>query len=270
MSDEQINHPRALARQRFVAALCIAILSIVYLAGYVQWSRMASKPQRTIASAQLAALAPPPDPGRLLYAPDVLPAHVNGGEAPVVSSIPTKQPVVFLTIDDGVFREPEAAVKMRDAGVPATLFLTQQYVLHSPGYFSFVAKETGSAIENHTATHKNLTMLGYADQRQEICPASDHFADVYGKRPKLFRPPYGLYNHDTLRVTAACGMKAAVLWSALVENGTVHYQIGDRLRAGDIVLMHFTSSFKQDLQAFVDASKAAGLHPQLLEDWLSP
>lgn len=270
MTDEQINHPQHIAHQRLVAATCIAVLSVVYLAGYVQWSKMVASPQHTIASAQMAALTPPPDPGRLAYAPDVAPAQVTGNEASVIYKVPTKQPVVFLTIDDGVVRDPEAAAKMRESNVPASLFLTQQYVNHSPGYFSNMAEQTGSAIENHTVSHKDLTLYGYEDQKSQICPASDHYADVYGKRPRLFRPPYGMYNHDTVRATAACGMKAVVLWSALVENGAMHYQVGDHLRAGDIVLMHFTPSFKQDLKAFVEASKAAGLHPQLLEDWLTP
>jgi peptidoglycan/xylan/chitin deacetylase (PgdA/CDA1 family) len=270
MTDEQINHSKHIAHQRLVAAISIAFLSIVYLAGYVQWNKMVASPQHTIASAQMAALAPPPDPGRLVYAPDVAPAQVTGNEAPVIYKVPTKQPVVFLTIDDGVVRDPEAAAKMRESNVPASLFLTQQYVNHSPGYFSNMAEQTGSAIENHTVSHKDLTLYGYEDQKSQICPASDHYADVYGKRPRLFRPPYGMYNQDTARATAACGMKAVVLWSALVEDGAMHYQIGDHLRAGDIVLMHFTPSFQQDLKAFVEASKTAGLHPQLLEGWLAP
>ena len=31
----------------------------------------------------------------------------------------------------------------------------------------------------------------------------------YGKRPTLFRPPYGNYNEDTLRAAKSCGIKAA-------------------------------------------------------------
>jgi len=63
-----------------------------------------------------------------------------------------------------------------------------------------------------------------------------------------------------------CGMKAVVTWIAKANGGSMQYQIGDKLRAGDIVLMHFRPEFKSDLQAFVDAEKAAGLHTELLED----
>jgi hypothetical protein len=48
----------------------------------------------------------------------------------------------------------------------------------------------------------------------------------------------------------------------------MQYQIGNGLRPGDIVLMHFRPEFRSDMQAFVDAENAAGLHTELLEDWL--
>ena len=48
----------------------------------------------------------------------------------------------------------------------------------------------------------------------------------------------------------------------------MQYQVGHSLRAGDIVLMHFRPEFAKDMKAFVDAETAAGLHTELLEDWL--
>ena len=63
-------------------------------------------------------------------------------------------------------------------------------------------------------------------------------------------------------------MKAVVLWIAKANGGSMQYQVGNRLRPGDIVLMHFRPEFAQDMQAFVDAEKAAGLHTVLLEDWI--
>lgn len=265
MTDDM--HPREVARQRFIATICVSVLAIIYLAGYVQVHKLMSAPQQNMAAAPLADLTPAP--GRLLYAPDVAPLTVQNGLAPVVAHIPTKQPVVFLTIDDGVYKEPEAAAKMRAANVPASLFLTQRYVSPQPGYFSYVAKQTGSVIENHTLDHKDMSPMNYQDQKAEICQTNEIYAKVYGKRPALFRPPYGNYNENTQRAVAACGLKAIVTWKALVQNGAIEYQAASSLRPGDIVLMHFTPAFKQDLQAFIAASKAAGLQPQLLEDWLA-
>jgi len=270
MLNEPNFHPHAVKHQRVMATICIVVLSIAYLAGYVQLHKMISLPQRSVASTQLMQqLRPPIEPASLAFAPDVPTPVPQGGLAPLVFTIPTKQPVVFLTIDDGVYREPEAAAKMRAARVPASLFLVQRYVSAAPGYFSYVAQQTGSAIEDHTLDHKDLRDLNYKDQRNEICTTADIYKQVYGKRPTLLRPPYGDYNEDTRRAAASCGLSAVVLWHALVQDGAMQYQVGNTLRPGDIVLMHFTPAFKKDLQAFLDASKAAGLTPQLLEDWLT-
>ncbi len=266
MTDDM--HPQEVARQRIVAAICVTILAIIYLAGYVQLHKLISAPQQNVAAAQLTGLAPAASPARLLYAPDVVSPSVQNGLAPVITRIPTNQPVVFLTIDDGVYKEPEAAAMMRAAGVPASLFLTQRYVSAQPGYFSNIAKQTGSVIENHTLDHKDLHLLSYEDQKKEMCSTNDIYEQVYGKRPTLVRPPYGNYDEDTQRAAAACGLRGLIIWKALVQNGVVEYQATNALHPGDIVLMHFTPAFKQDLQAFIVASNAAGLQPQLLESWL--
>jgi len=252
--------------QRVIATVCISVLSIVYLAGYVQWHKIVGDPQRSVASAQLTSLTPT-SPAPMVYAPDVTLPPVKDGLAPLVYTVPTKLPVVFLTIDDGVYREPEAAARMRAAHVPASFFLVQSYVSQTPGYFSNLAKQTGSVIEDHTMDHKDLRDLSYHDQYNEICQTADIFKQVYGKRPTIMRPPYGDFNTDTQRAAAACGIKGVIIWHALIQDGAVQYQVGNSFRPGDVVLMHFTPNFKKDLQAFIDASKAAGLTPQLLEDW---
>lgn len=260
--------PKITARQRLIAALCIGFLSIAYLVGYVQFHRLPTLFTPDIP--QLAVLAPPPAPPRPVFVPDAPRPQVQDGMAPIVSSIDTSQPVVFLTIDDGVHQDPAAAAKMREAKVPASLFLTGQYATPAATYFRDLAFLSGSRIQNHTLVHPELIWMTPEEQRHEICGASDELARVYGERPKLFRPPYGSFNTATLQIVAECGMQALVLWTAVVRNGAMHYQVGDHLRPGDIVLMHFSPTFQQDIQAFVDASRRSGLEPQLLEDWLLP
>lgn len=263
METNRRNHSTVISLQGVVATMCIVLLCIVYLAGYVQWQHLVGTLSRPVSAARLH----PRPLSRLAYAPDVILPPVSDGKAPALYRVPTSLPVVFLTIDDGYFPEPEAAAKMNEAQIPASLFLTQRYVSRTPSYFEDLAKRTGSVIEDHTLTHKDLVKLTYNDQRTEVCVTADIYGQLYGKRPTLFRPPYGDYNDDTLRAAGSCGLRAVVLWTALVEDGAMQYQRGSKLRAGDIVLMHFTPNFKSDLQAFIDAARAAGLTPQLLEDW---
>lgn len=207
----------------------------------------------------------PPFPSKHDY---ILPA-ISNGLAPVISRIPTKEPVVFLGIDDGVYKQPFELQLMQDNHIKASLFLANRFIRDDPNFFQPFIQE-GSLIEDHTLDHKLLSSLGYDQQRQEICDMADLEQQEFGRRPVLFRPPGGSYNTDTQRAAADCGMKAVVLWIAKANGGSMQFQIGHQLRAGDIVLMHFRPEFRQDMQAFMDAEGSAGLHTELLEEWINP
>ena len=112
---------------------------------------------------------------------------------------------------------------------------------------------------------KNQT---YDQQKADICGMSSYIFDHYGYRPTLFRPPGGAYSDTMRRAAADCGMKAIITWIAKANGGSMQYQIGNHLRPGDIVLMHFRPVFKDDFKAFIDAKNAADLQTELLEDWL--
>lgn len=192
---------------------------------------------------------------------------IKNGLAPLLSTIPTKEKVVFLGIDDGANKKDFELQMMKDNNIKASLFLANRFIKDNPSFFSdFVT--AGSLIENHTINHKLLSNLSYEDQKVEICGEADLQLKQFGRKPILFRPPGGSYNQDTQRAAADCGMKAVVLWIAKANGGAMQYQVGHTLRAGDIVLMHFRPEFAKDMQAFIDAENAAGLHTELLENWL--
>lgn len=195
-----------------------------------------------------------------------IPPVVNG-VAPFITHLPTKEPVIFLGIDDGQNKEQFELDLMQQYNVKASLFLANEFIKSDPGFFKPFQVE-GSVIEDHTLDHKLMSHLSYDEQKRQICGQADLEEKEYGARPVLFRPPGGDYNKDTLRAAAACGMKAVVNWIAKANGGAMQYQVGNKLRPGDVVLMHFRPEFRQDMQAFLNAQNAAGLHTELLEDWL--
>jgi hypothetical protein len=193
---------------------------------------------------------------------------IVGGLAPVISTIPTQEPVVFLGIDDGANKQQFELTMMQQNNIKASLFLANIFIKDNPQFFAQFQTE-GSMIENHSLNHLiPFNHLSYSEQVSEICGQADLEQKEFGVRPTLFRPPGGSYNVDTQRAAATCGMKAVVLWIAKANGGAMQYQIGKGLRPGDIVLMHFRPEFQSDLQAFIDAQNAAGLHTELLENWL--
>lgn len=204
---------------------------------------------------------------RFADAPPPKPVTVPAGpEAGWYSRIPTTQPVAFLTIDDGWIKKPEFRQLLLDAHVPVTLFLTINAVKDDPDYFRHLPANV--AIEAHTVTHQALRGKSYATQRREICGSADQLAQWYGHRPVFFRPPGGNKDATTLRATRDCGMKAAFFWKETVDKGKVRYQEGRRVRAGDIILMHFRERFVDDFIAALTAIHTAGLTPALLQDYV--
>jgi peptidoglycan/xylan/chitin deacetylase (PgdA/CDA1 family) len=189
------------------------------------------------------------------------------GIAPVISRVETTDPVVFLTIDDGHTRNPEVKAALEELGVPVSLFLVDGPVQADPEFFR---RLPDAVVESHTRTHPDLRTLPEEGQRAEICGNADTLERAFGRRPVLFRPPYGAYNEATARAAAACGMVAVVLWEVSVNGANVDFRTVPQLRPGDILLMHFRPSFVTELRALVDRAEGAGLRFALLEDYLVP
>lgn len=206
---------------------------------------------------------------RRTFIPDFALPPVKNGLAPVITRIHTKHPVVFLTIDDGNTKTPEMVRLMTEYDYPASLFLAKNAVHGDPAFFKAFQAQ-GSLIENHTVSH-NTSMVrqwSYQQQLNDIEGMQQYAAEQYGRRPTLFRPPGGAYSGAMQQAVAAAGMKAIVTWEAKANAGRMDYQVGNSLRPGDIVLMHFRPEFAADLAAFRAAQLAAGLEVVLLEDFL--
>ena len=54
-----------------------------------------------------------------------------------------------------------------------------------------------------------------------------------------------------------------------MNDGVLRTQ-GGPLQAGDIILMHFRTDLRWNLEVALDAAQAAGLHPAALEQYLTP
>jgi peptidoglycan/xylan/chitin deacetylase (PgdA/CDA1 family) len=133
----------------------------------------------------------------------------------VVERVRTRDPVVFLTYDDGAERDPRFVDLVRELRLPVSLFLTDSVV--GPGYAHFARlRAVGASVQNHTLDHTYLRGLPYAGQRAAICGQQDKLRARFGVRPRLFRPPYGAYDGTTLRAAADCGITAVVRWGVTV------------------------------------------------------
>ncbi|MGW7525357.1 polysaccharide deacetylase family protein [Streptomyces sp. NPDC054783] len=180
-------------------------------------------------------LARPPQP-----AARALPLGPQTGDRAlprVLDHVPTRDRVVFLTYDDGAEKDPRFVAMVRELRLPVSMFLTDSVA--GPGYGHFARLHgLGAGIENHTLDHRALAGLPYAGQRAEICGQQDRLRARLGLHPRLFRPPYGAYDTNTLRAAARCGISTVVLWRAAMTPTELVYTHGEHhLRPGDIVLV---------------------------------
>jgi peptidoglycan/xylan/chitin deacetylase (PgdA/CDA1 family) len=203
-------------------------------------------------------------------APAAVPIDVpEGSTAPIYFRLPVKAKVAFLTIDDGIVQLPQDVALMHAAHIPFTMFLIAPLAKKHPAFFEKL-EDVGGRIEDHTLTHTDLRGKSYAVQKNEICGARTMLTKSFGRAPVLFRPPYGAYDRTTLQAVHDCGMTAAIHWSETARNGKVFYQTTSHtIKPGDIILMHFRSTFASDLLAALNAIHRAGLTPARLEDYIS-
>ncbi|GAA3798301.1 hypothetical protein GCM10022226_17070 [Sphaerisporangium flaviroseum] len=194
----------------------------------------------------------------------------------MISAIPTKRKVVFLTIDDGWEQDPGFVELVRERAVPITVFALRDAVeargvpdasaaggrYVGAGKWSYFRelRDLGVPIEDHTLTHPNLWQLGYKAQKAEICGSAKVITEETGRRPTLFRPPFGNLNETTIRAAKACGISAVLLWTASVQpGGKISYQTPDmRLHPGDILLLHFRPHLARDFRILLDKIERRG------------
>ena len=250
------------------AGIAMLVVAVAVTAALVPASEEITTPHSVPdkASHQAISLAPArsPQPARD-------PAGMRAaGNSPVrvVDHVRTDAPVVFLTMDDGVTKSRSILRWFQRRQVPATAFLADADISLSYGYFKRLQR-SGVDIQNHTSGHVWLRGTSARFQRDEICSASKRFASVFGNRPRLLRPPFGVWDNRTRHAARRCGIRWIVQWSAVIDRGEVDYRSGfHRLRRGDIVLLHFTPSTTRDLALFLRLAKRSGLRPAYLQDYL--
>jgi peptidoglycan-N-acetylglucosamine deacetylase len=165
------------------------------------------------------------------------------GYTPYVRRAGSQHREIALTFDDGPGPyTPEVLAILRQMHVPATFFevgVLEQYFHASTS--EIVAM--GDPIGDHTQLHAPMSELSRANQRSEILQEAAAIGRYGAPFPRLFRPPYGLWNNATLSLLRKYRM-LMVLWTVDTNDyelpgvqSIVHAAV-DGARPGAIILMH--------------------------------
>ena len=176
-------------------------------------------------------------PCRMVYA-------AENGERSVYSSHFNEENKIALTFDDGPHPvyTPQILDILRQYGIHATFFLIGENAERYPELVLRILRE-GHEIGNHTYGHANLQKTEPEQIREEILSAENILLQIGDMRPKLLRPPGGLYDGRVCEAARALDYDI-ILWTvdtldwAHPSVETIEETVKSRVQCGDIILCH--------------------------------
>ena len=165
--------------------------------------------------------------------------------SPVLVRLPTQEPVVLLTNDDGPSQDTLEMLELLDAaGARATFFLVGERAAARPHLVREIVAR-GHGTGNHSATHPQAWFwaLSPGRLRREVGDTQAILERTAGTRPRWFRAVVGMANPFVAAALRAHGL-ARVAWSARGYDGVdgdparALARIERDLRPGAIVLLH--------------------------------
>jgi peptidoglycan/xylan/chitin deacetylase (PgdA/CDA1 family) len=204
--------------------------------------------------------------------------HAGPALAPIVPAVGRRLPVVlreeevegvFLTFDDGPHPRGTPAVLevLREAGQTATFFLAGEQVEQRPALAAEIVA-AGHRVELHCHRHRNqlrLTPRALLDDAERGRAAIE---EASGQEIADYRPPYGIFSGAGLAAIRSRGWRP-VLWSQWGRDWTrrataasITRKATDRVRPGDIVLLHDADFYS----ARNSWERTASALPRILEE----
>lgn len=168
----------------------------------------------------------------------------DGGVSCVVRRVSDCGKKIALTFDDGPHEKytEEILEILREFDIKATFFVIGS---NAKTYPRLIEKELdeGHEVENHTFNHIYLKCADEEQIKAEVTENEAVISGITACKPKLLRPPGGLYDSRLFEIAKQLDYKI-VLWSVdtcdwshpTPEN--IAANVLEDVRDGDIILMH--------------------------------
>lgn len=126
--------------------------------------------------------------------------------------------------------------------VHATFFVVGQWVDKYPEAVKALS-DAGNEVMNHSDTHPHMPQLSREAMQKQVAQCDAKIEKITGKKPTLFRPPYGDYNNnviETLRGT----QHDVIQWSVDsldwkgISASAIQQRVLPKVRPGSIILFH--------------------------------
>ena len=179
--------------------------------------------------------------------------HVVGeGKKLPIYSVETKDKKIAISFDCAWGNEHTKPILdiLDQYHVKTTFFMVEFWAEKYPDDVLEISKR-GHEIGNHSSTHPNMTKLSAEDMAKELKGAGDAIEKITGKKPTVFRPPFGAYNNSLVETCEANGYHV-IQWDvdSLDWKNITTEQIVDRVtrnvKPGSIVLFHNNAEHVED------------------------
>lgn len=206
----------------------------------------------------------------------------------VIHSGNTTKPQIALTFDDGPIAEKTDKVLavLKKHNVKATFFLIGQNVENLPALAQQI-QDAGHLLGNHTFSHienkgsdgieHGLVGLPEEQVREELDKTNKAVYAATGSTLKYFRPTYGEYDGQVIRLAKELGL-TAIHWSIdpmdwdsdRVNSDSIVNTLRHEVRNGSIVLLHdHGNSTVQALDIAIPELKQKGFQFVTVDELLS-
>ena len=182
---------------------------------------------------------------------------------------------VALTFDDGPHPQGTPAVLevLRDRSARATFFLAGEQVEARPALAAEIVA-AGHEVAVHCRRHRNMLRLAPWQVGDDLRRAEAVIAAATQREPRLYRPPYGVFNAAALRYAHARAWTPLLWtrwgrdWERRATPASIVATVTDGLRGGDVLLLHDADYYSAigswqktaaALPRVLDACGAAGL-----------
>ena len=125
--------------------------------------------------------------------------------------------------------------------------------------------EAGHEIGSHSDTHPHVNNLTYEQNIEEIEKSNEKIKNITGTKTDLYRTPYGEYNQTVIKAAQDSGYYT-IQWSldtldyTGINGDEMWKRIKDKMKAGDIILMHNGTEHTADsLDMIIKNIKEKGL-----------
>jgi peptidoglycan/xylan/chitin deacetylase (PgdA/CDA1 family) len=160
---------------------------------------------------------------------------------------------VALTFDDGPAQQTAAILDILKAEkVPAAFFIIGKNAAQHPEMVQRCHAE-GHLVGNHSYGHSfYFDWKSTQAMQKEIAQTNELIRKIIGKKPCLFRPPYGVTNPNLARAIRRSGMysigwRIRSLDTVAKAPARLLHRIVKRLKGGDIILLHDSQTITQEV-----------------------